>query len=152
MKKIKLTQNKYSLVDDSDYEELNKFKWYAKKVGFIFYAYRSYKKKTISMHSYIVGTTKGMVTDHIDGNGLNNQRKNLRMCSFSQNRMNVSKTKSNRSGFKGVSWWAARKVWRAFIYHNKEQVYLGTFKTKLGAYKAYCEACPKYHGKFSNIK
>ena len=156
MKKIKLTQGKFALIDDRDFEELNKFKWYAKRIGYIFYAFRNSekingKKKTIAMHAVLAGTSKGNVTDHIDGNGLNNQRDNLRVCSQSQNRMNVNKTKSNNSGYKGVSWHETRKKWRAFIYYGGIQIYLGSFKTKIEAFKIYCVASKKYHKEFSNL-
>lgn len=158
MKKIPLTQNKYALVDNSDFEELNKHKWYANKLGDTFYAMRHLKvsegnsKTIVLMHSAIMKTPKGMDTDHKDRNGLNNQRKNLRICTRSQNGMNKTKAKANTSGFKGVFWHKRDKTWRSQIKVDGKSTHLGYFKTKEDAYKAYCEACAHYHGEFSNIK
>jgi hypothetical protein len=152
MKKIVLTQGKFAKVDDFDYNFLNKWKWFAHKAGNKYYASRNIDKKTIKMHSILLKTPKGMDTDHIDGDSLNNQRKNLRICTRSQNAFNKTKQKNNTSGFKGVSWCERDKMWRAQIDANKKVYRLGDFLTAEEAYKAYCEACIKYHGEFSNLK
>ena len=156
MKKIKLTQNKYALVDDNDFEELNKFKWHALKSENTFYPLRKIwdkntKKQTvIMMHRVIMETPKGKETDHIDRNALNNQRSNLRIVTHSQNQMNKGMSKNNTSGFKGVMWSKKSKKWQANIRKNNKKLYLGLFKTKEEAYEAYVEACKKYHGDFAN--
>jgi hypothetical protein len=152
MKKIALTQGKFAKVDDFNYEVLNKFKWYAKKSGKMFYAYRNLKGKSVLMHAFIVGTPKGKDTDHIDGDGLNNQENNLRICTHSQNVINRGKYKNNTSGFKGVFWDKKEKKWKVEIRVNKEKKYIGRFLKKEDGYMAYCEACIKYHGEFSNLK
>jgi len=100
MKKIKLTKKQVALVDDSDYEELNRFKWHARKTVKTFYAERTFtigngKRKNVFMHRYIMQTPKGFDTDHIDGNGLNNQRSNLRVCTRSENLRNQGKKPNN---------------------------------------------------------
>ena len=156
MKKIKLTQNKYALVDDNDFEELNKFKWHALKDENTFYTGRKIwdkntkKQKMITMHRVIMKTPKGKETDHIDRNALNNQRSNLRIVTHSQNQMNKGMGKNNTSGFKGVSWDKNSKKWQANIKENNKRLYLGLFETKEEAYKAYVEACKKYHRDFAN--
>lgn len=154
MQKIKLTQNKFALVDNEDFERLSKVKWCALKSRGKTYAGRNLKKKKgfIFMHVEIMKTPKGMDTDHIDGDSLNNQKKNLRICTRSQNLMNRGKTKLNKSGFKGVSWSKGRDKWIAYIHINKKTKNLGRFSSKLKAYEAYCKACQKYHGEFSRIK
>lgn len=90
MKRILLTQGKYALVDDADFEYLNQWKWCAHKIGSIYYVKRGHnwnkKKKCwneiLSMHRVILGLSKGdgICTDHINGNGLDNRHCNLRAC------------------------------------------------------------------------
>jgi hypothetical protein len=94
---------------------------------------------------------KGFVIDHLDGNGLNNQRNNLRICTVSQNSMNRNKTVKNKSGFKGVIWWERNNTWKAEIRHNKNKIYLGYYKNIIDAAKAYNAAALKYHGEFANL-
>ncbi len=158
MKKIALTQGKFAKVDDSDYDFLNKWKWTAVKDTKTFYATRHGKfsvegnRNLVYMHRVILKTPKKLKTDHIDGDGLNNQRKNLRVCTDSQNAQNKSKPKNNTSGIKGVSWYSKGNKWRATINIQGKYVHLGYFTDKVDAYKAYCVACVKYHGDFARIK
>jgi hypothetical protein len=156
MKKIPLSQGKFALVDDADFEALNQYKWCTNKIKNTFYALRNTRqagvKKTIMMHREIMQTPKGMDTDHRDGDGLNNQRSNLRICTHSENLRNVKKDKDNTSGFKGVSWHSGAKKWKASIMTDGKETYLGIFTLKVDAYKAYCEACVKYHGEFARLK
>lgn len=153
MKKIKLTQNKTALVDNDDFEELNKFKWYANRHGNTFYAVRSLANGSKRlMHRCILNTPTSNETDHKDGNGLNNQRKNLRICNHSENQQNKGKNINNTSGFKGISWCQRNKKWLVRLSVNGTRLYLGHFKQKIKAYQAYVEACIKYHGNFSKTK
>jgi len=157
MRKIKLTQNQFALVDNKDYKNLNKFKWSVLKQKKIIYASRNIKTiegkhTTTTMHREIMNPPKGMETDHIDGNGLNNQRKNLRICTHSQNQHNRGKYDCNKSGYKGVCWHKKDKKWRASIKNNGKVIFLGRYNSKVEAYKVYCDACKKYHGEFSKIK
>lgn len=152
---IQLTQGKHALVDDEDFDELNKFNWCAHKAGEKFYVVRNSSRKddprhTIKMHSVIMQTPTGLVTDHKDGNGLNNQKSNLRNCTLSENQMNRGKGKNNTSGFKGVS--KHRKKFQANIGLKGKMISLGHFDTKAEAYEAYVAACKKYHGEFANLK
>lgn len=153
MKKIKLTQDKYALVDNDDFKALSKYKWFATKNVNTFYAMRNSptvngKYKILLMHRVIMQTPKGMHTDHIDHNGLNNQRKNLRVCTNSQNQMNSGKKSHNKSGFKGVSYYERYKKWRAQIKVNKKRIFLGYYDTKELGSEAYIKACKKYHGEY----
>lgn len=157
MKKIKLTQGKSSLVDNSDYELLNKFKWQAYWDGYNWYAGRSDKKikdkprQTIKMHRVIMNPKKFQEVDHINGDGLNNQRKNLRLCSHQQNCFNRKRMISNTSGFKGVNWNKNSKKWIARIQINGKRISLGYFNSKEKANEIYIKNSKKYHGKYSKI-
>src|SRR3990167_4594031 len=117
MKKVKLTQNQYALVDNSDYEELSKFKWYAKLDEKIksFYAGRNvrnedgkYCGQSIGMHRQILNPARNLLIDHVNHNTLDNRKSNLRLVSYAENQYNKRISKRNTSGYKGVSWYEPR--------------------------------------------
>lgn len=89
------------------------------------------------MHQEIVGTKKGMVTDHIDGNRLNNRKYNLRICTQSENQKNMKKFITNKSGFVGVYFDKTRKKWAAQKCFNGKRKTIGRFLTAKSAYVAY---------------
>lgn len=154
MKKIKLTQGKYALVDDCDFDELNKFKWYALKNKKRYYAQRGFwdkeKKKVIiiQMHREIMNTPIGKVTDHINQNGLDNRRKNLRICTKSQNQWNREIQSNNKSGYIGVSWYSRYGKWKAHMTNNGKKIHIGYFDDKNEAAKAYNNAIKKVRDKY----
>lgn len=139
MKEINLTQGKVALVDDEDFEELSQYKWFAQKAVNTFYAERvdmtTGKPKKIKMHREIMKTHKGMETDHIDHNGLNNCKSNLRNVTHRQNGQNRGEDKSSK--YAGVSWHKVSMKWSARIRINKKRKYLGYFDTELEAHHAY---------------
>lgn len=155
MKEIKLTQGKVALVDDEDFEELNRFKWQAHKSGKTFYAARRMvdegKRKFLTMHQSILNPIVGFKTDHKDGNGLHNWRSNLRYATHSQNVANAPKRKGAISIFKGVSplptYINAR--WVAYIRVNGEGKYLGCFANETDAAVAYDKAAREFFGEFA---
>jgi hypothetical protein len=155
MKKIKLTQNKYALVDDADYPYLNKWKWCANKNRNTWYAVRAEKledKTTlVLMHRVILNTPKGVKTDHEDGNGLNNQRHNIRVCTTAQNAMNSRKPSNNTSGYKGVTWNKKLKKFSARIQINGRSIHLGVFHSAKEASKAYDKKATELFGSFALI-
>lgn len=130
-----LSQNKLTSVDDDVYQWAHSYKWSAAKWGNVFYAVRSlkdtYGKKSVSLHSCIVGKPfKGLI-DHIDGDGLNNQRNNLRIVSFSENFRNSYK---HRAGKKpGIFEYSPGK-WQAHIWTGGKKKHLGTFYSEASAY------------------
>lgn len=121
MKRIKLTQGQYTLVDDTDYDWLSKWKWYAyKHRSGNFYAVRQPSRKDgkrhqISMSRQILGLEKGdrREGDHRNHSTLDNQRNNLRICTHQQNIMNEKSQRSTSGNFKGVSWNTHAKKWRS---------------------------------------
>lgn len=157
MKEITLTQGKVALVDDEDFEFLNKFKWHAYKSNNTFYALRnSYyvddkKRRTIQMHRIILGLKKLEVKcDHIDRNGLNNQKYNLRPSTNAENCKN-QKPRNGTSKYKGVCWCKKRNRWRANIRINDKQTYIGQFKDEIEAAKAYDKMAKLHFGEFAYL-
>lgn len=134
------------MVDDEDFDRLNKFKWYAKRAGENFYARRrdiNDKTKAIGMHRMIMGCTfgDGKIIDHIDGNPLNNQRSNLRFCTTSQNMRNVKKHPKGK--FRGVSIAYRCKTSTSIIYRAVASIE-GKRKT-IGCYKSDIDAAIAYN-------
>jgi hypothetical protein len=162
VKKIPLTQGKFALVDDEDFEYLIQFRWFYHKLDKdkTGYAIRNSKmvnyKRTacIRMHREVLGLKPGQLCDHIDGNGINNQKNNLRICDSYQNAWN-KRTASNKKlkAIKGVTRVKDRNgkpaYWIARITVRKNRIYLGVFKTKKLAEEAYKNAAIKYHGEFA---
>lgn len=93
---------------------------------------------------------KTEIVDHVNGDGLDNRRSNLRLATHGQNMANSKMRSNNTSGFKGVSLDRQSGKWRAQIQHNKKRILLGCFDDPELAHKAYCEAAIKYHGEFAN--
>lgn len=155
MKKIYLSKNKYALVDDEDFNRVSHLSWYASKSRNVFYAkHTPYKMVPINMHRLIMNPPKGVQIDHINGNGLDNRRKNLRFATNGQNMANRKINKNNKTGFKGVSIskTSIKKPFIAQIKHNKKVYYLGCFKSALTAHRAYLRAAREKHGVFTRGK
>ena len=146
-------KNTFALVDDEDFDSLSRHKWSASKPQNVIYAIRSVihggKRTTVRMHSEILSGT-GKAIDHIDGNGLNNTKANLRFCSNSQNLMNI-KAGRGTSKLKGVSWHKRSGMWRATIVVNKRQISLGYFHCEQEAGRAYDDAAVFYFGEFASV-
>lgn len=150
MKMIELTRGFVALVDDEDYEKLSLRKWHV-TLGGSYYARTCFSGGGYSlMHRQILGLEKGdpRHSDHIDGDGLNNQKHNLRICSASTNQANSNINKTNKSGFKGASWDKQVNKWRASIMVNGKTKHLGYFTCLIKAAHCYDEAAREYFGKF----
>ena len=142
---VPLTQGKFAIVDDADFELVSQFKWYAHKERNCWYACHDISwnpKKCLRMHRLIMGLDFGdkLQVDHISHNGLDNTRRNLRICTHRQNLL-------NRKGVKGIYWY--KNAWMALIGVNDKSIYLGRFKKKREAIIARKLAEKKYFGEFT---
>lgn len=158
MKQIQLTKGYFTTVDDQDFDYLSQFNWGVQINRKRKYAYRKFwdsitrKSYTMYMHRDLHNLVDSKIhVDHVDGNGLNNQRVNLRLCSNAQNLMNVPMKKNNKCGLKGVYWETSRQKWKAEIRVNKRKQHLGRFASKYEAAEAYNKAAIKYFGEFAYI-
>ncbi len=146
MKQIPLTQGKFALVDDEDYEYLNQWKWHYAS----FHAYRKdITGKTIAMHNLVIKPPKGKLVDHKNGNGIDNQRSNLRFATSKQNSYN-SKKKPGKGNFKGVCQKAhyPNKYFTS-ISKDKKQYYIGYFENEHHAAVAYDLWADYFFGDFA---
>lgn len=151
MRTIKLTQGKIALVDDSDYEIVNQFKWYARRGYDTFYASCDAVTER-HMHRFILGLSKtDPEVDHINGNGLDNTRKNLRLATSTQNKANRPKAVGKSSIYKGVCWDKNRQKWLATITIDYKLKYLGRFDLEIDAALAYNKAAIEQFGEFAQL-
>lgn len=156
MKKIPLTQGKFAIVDDEDYKYLSQWKWSALKNRNKYYAVRNAKsngKRTmITMHRQIMQALPNLLIDHINGDGLDNRKGNLRICQNSDNQYNgQAQNRTTSSKYKGVSWSSLRRKWRSQIGYKGKKLHLGYFDNEINAAKAYDIAAQEYAGKFARI-
>ncbi len=109
-------------------------------------------RRLVYMHWAIIGKPpKGGLTDHINGNSLDNQKTNLRTCTHAENMRNRRSDQGSRSHYKGVCWHNQNNKWVVRIAVNRKQIYLGCFISELDAAKAYDAAARAHHGEFARL-
>lgn len=142
----KLVEFKYS---PEDQELVDQYTWSISSLGYVRAAIYCDRKQTFTtFHKLVMNTPKGMVTDHISGDKLDNTRPNLRVCELYQNSINQKISTKNNSGCKGVYWSNRDNRWIATITINKKTEYLLSTSIKTEAIAARKEAEEKYFGEY----
>lgn len=151
---IPLSQGYFAIIDIGDYGLISQFKWCVSKRKQYIYASRHVKNpisKTIFMHRIILDAPSGLVVDHINHNGLDNRRSNLRLCTYAQNGQNRLASITNKSGYKGVSWDKDNLIWQVTIKFNGHLYKVGTFPTAESAARAYDSKAVEFFGEFAKL-
>jgi hypothetical protein len=154
MKKIAITgirgMGKFILVDNDDFPLLSRYRWHFGSDAVAFTRIAGRKDK-MPVHRLIMNPRKDLEVDHINGNKLDNQKSNLRICTHGQNGKNHKLNKNNTSGYKGVSWSKTRKKWESYIKVNYKRIKLGFYDDKKQAALAYNTAAQKHFKEFANL-
>jgi hypothetical protein len=153
MKKITMLHGFVALLDDEDYKLMNQCKWHSHIENGTHYAERSIsvngKRRILRMHRVILGLTykDGIIVDHINRNGLDNRKINLRIATYSMNSLNCKKYKTSSSGFRGVHWRDRDNLWEIYITVNKKLQYCGRSPNPITAAMIYDCAAIRHYGK-----
>lgn len=156
-RKIYLTQGFVTLVDERDYHVLvTSYLWHALrradgKVCAVTGGGSRSSKPRVYLHRLLLQPTDSEEVDHIDGDTLNNQRGNIRLCTRSQNMMNTSKRGGTTSTYKGVSWRRQDKCWSARLTLRGRVYWLGRYQLEEDAAKAYNKAAIIHFGEFARL-
>jgi len=153
-RRIPLTRGRFAIVDPEDYDRLSRHKWFLAESPTGSYAARWQRnrrgRKKIWMHREVIDVPRGMVCDHINGNGLDNRKANLRPATVSQNLCNRPKrTGPTRSKYKGLEWDRRQRKWKARIQHDGRRIYLGSFASEIDAAQAYDRRAKALFGRFA---
>jgi hypothetical protein len=155
-RRIHVGEDKYAIVDQKDFYRINELDWIIKEDFDSIYAVRFFKEtgshsKLTSMHRFICNPPAGLLIDHINCNGLDNRRDNLRPATHSQNNCNRPKRRNTTSRFVGVHFAKKMNKWAAQIKHKEGKKWLGYFDNEIDAAKAFDAAARKYHGEFARL-
>jgi hypothetical protein len=145
---VPLTQGLFATVDAADYKEVSKYKWAASRIGNKIYALAHIHGRIVLMHRFLLRPRRGYQVDHIDGNGLNNCRNNLRECTTGQNVANRG-PRGGASRFVGV--YRRGDRWRAGIGYRGRWYALGTYDDEVEAAKARDRKAVELHGVYAHL-
>lgn len=151
---VPLTKGYEAIIDVSDVPLVEGRNWTALVKSNTVYAYRRIKSSgctNVRMHRLLLDCPRHLEVDHINGNGLDNRRINLRLATCAQNRKNVRPHKKSASGLKGAAYHTQTGRWLARIKCDGKTHYLGIFQTAQQAHEAYCKASVELHGEFARL-
>ncbi|MBE0535092.1 MAG: HNH endonuclease, partial [Phycisphaerae bacterium] len=137
----------HARVDAEDYERVAKYRWCARHMPASCYAY--FGGRSLAMHRLILNAPKGLIVDHMDHDGMNNTKRNLRLCTAAENQRHRRAQCKGTSRFKGVSWSRSRRKWCAAIMYKFRTYRLGYFDDEIQAATAYDKKARELHGKFA---
>lgn len=155
MKIIKTLKNEKIKIDNKLFIFLNQYNWRVVKPKWGKYAEAYINNRHILMHRLIMKASKKQIVDHRNGDGLDNQIKNLRFCTKSQNAQNRGKQNNNTSGYKGVWFFSGnskiklKKRWVAELRKNKKRCFFQYFNTAKEAARAYNKKAKELFGEFA---
>jgi len=139
----------FAKVDDDDYANLLQYKWFiAGRYVRRCLPMTNKQQPQVPMHYDIFRRKIGFQIDHINGDKLDNRKSNLRYCTSDENSWNKKITKSNTSGYKGVS--PVYRRWRVLIYVHGRRIHLGQYKNPIVAAKVYDRKARELFGEFAN--
>jgi hypothetical protein len=141
----------YALVDDEDYEFLNKFNWSYKTGNKTCYARTYIKGKDVEMQVMLCPVEYPLQVDHKNGNGLDNQKQNLRPATYSQQQANNISRRKGSSKFRGVCWNQNKQKWVAQLIFEGDKQFLGYFSSEKEAAIAYNNSAIKHFGEFAKL-
>lgn len=151
MKKIELACGRAALVDDEDHELVSKYRWIRyRSRGGASYARTRLNGRFVLMHRMILQPARGPHVHHVNDDGVDNRRANLRICTASEHgATHQKKTRNTSSSYKGVCWHRRDRQWRAQLMSKAVSHWLGSFKDELPAAFAYDDAARLYFGEFA---
>ena len=152
-RRIPLTKGAFALVDDEDYDGFSRHRWHLQSAG---YAARSSPRPCrgyILMHRQILGAPDHLEVDHLNRTRLDNQKTNLRLCTRTQNAVNLPALGGHGSKYKGVCWDKSRKnqPWMAKMSIGNRTVHIGRFVTEVDAAMAYDHRARRVRGQFASL-
>jgi hypothetical protein len=153
--RVPLTRGKFALIDDADASRVLQHRWRVRQAPHTSYAITDIRNQrgelhTVSMHRFILEPEAGLVVDHLDDNGLNNTRANMRLCSQAENAARVRRPTS-RSGYRGVNRQVLASTWVARICYRGQQIDLGSYPTAEQAARAYDAKARELHGDHARL-
>jgi len=151
MQTLPLTRGKFAIVDDADYAKVKDLKWYALPAyrggQELWYAAREHNYTTEYLHRRIMNAPKNLKVDHINGNGLDCRRSNMRLCTNKSNLRNKRGHANRKLSYKGIGKTKNASTYQAIVAGK----YIGRYKTEIEAAKAYNRTAKKMFGKYANL-
>ena len=151
VRRILLSRGRFALVDEADFEKLSKYRWHCMRAGNNLYACRCEGRRVIMMHREILEVPAELYVDHINHDGLDNRRCNLRSCTPAQNSYNRRPTGMGTSRCKGVSWKSELRRWCAAIGFAGRMIHIGYFDYEMDAAIAYDDKAIELFGEFAAL-